>query len=120
MYSASVLNLDPAAETARIVDAMRSSVIATLRRRGAVVGISGGIDSSVVAALCARAFGSERVLALIMPERHSSTDSLRLGKLLAETFGIATMTEDIAPVLESAGCYRLQEEAIRSVVPAYG
>jgi NAD+ synthase len=120
MYTASVLNLDPAAETGRIVEAMRAFVSGTLRRRGAVVGISGGVDSSVVAALCARAFGPGRVLGLFMPERHSSGDSLRLGTLLAETFGIATVTEDIAPLLESAGCYRLQDEAIRSAVPEYG
>jgi NAD+ synthase len=120
MYSSSILELDPAAEVARIVAAMQAFVSGALRRRGAVVGISGGIDSSVVAALCARAFGAERVLGLLMPERHSSGDSQRLGELLAATVGIATVTEDIAPVLESAGCYRLQEEAIRSIVPEYG
>jgi len=120
MYSPSILEVDAAAETGRIVEAMRAFVSGTLRRRGAVVGISGGIDSSVVAALCARAFGPERVLGLIMPERHSSGDSSRLAEALAATVGIATLTEDIAPVLESAGCYRRQDEAIRSVVPEYG
>jgi len=120
MYSPSILEVDAAAETGRIVEAMRAFVSGTLRRRGAVVGISGGIDSSVVAALCARAFGPERVLGLIMPERHSSGDSSRLAETLAATVGIATLTEDIAPVLESAGCYRRQDEAIRSVVPEYG
>jgi NAD+ synthase len=120
MYSSSILDIDPAAETGRIVEAMQAFVSRTLRRRGAVVGISGGIDSSVVAALCARAFGPERVLGLIMPERHSSADSRRLGEMLAATVGIAAVTEDITPLLESAGCYRLQEEAIRSSVPEYG
>ena len=120
MYDASVLNLDPAAEAGRIVEAIRAFVSGPLRRRGAVVGISGGIDSAVVAALCTRALGPGRVLGLFMPERHSSGDSLRLGRLLADTLGIATVTEDIAPVLESAGCYRLQDEAIRSVVAGYG
>ncbi len=119
-YSSCVLNLDPAAETARIVEFMRAHVNGTLRRRGAVVGLSGGIDSSVVAALCARAFGKDRVLGLFMPEHHSSGDSLRLGQTLAETLGIEALIEDIAPALESAGCYRRQEEAIRSVVPEYG
>ena len=120
MYSSSVLNLDPAAEVGRIVEATRAFVTVTLRRRGAVVGISGGIDSSVVAALCALAFGPERVVGLLMPERHSSGDSLRLGQLVADTVGIATVTEDISALLESAGCYRHQDEAIRSVVPEYG
>lgn len=116
-YSSCVLNLDPAAETARIVEFMRAHVAGTLRRRGAVVGLSGGIDSSVVAALCVRAFGKDRVLGLFMPEHHSSDDSLRLGRELAETLGIDALIEDIAPALESAGCYRRQEEAIRTIVP---
>src|SRR4051812_6874381 len=72
MFSSSVLKLDPAAETARIVESIRAQVLGTLRRRGAVVGLSGGIDSSVVAALSVRALGKEKVLGLFMPEHHSS------------------------------------------------
>jgi NAD+ synthase len=120
MFSASVLNIDPAVETARIVEFMRAHVLGTLRRRGAVVGISGGVDSSVVAALCVRAFGKDKVLGLFMPEHHSSDDSLRLGQLLAESLGIEAVLENIAPALEGAGCYRRQDEAIRSIVPEYG
>jgi NAD+ synthase len=120
VFSASALTLDAAAETDRIVETIRSQVLGTLRRRGAVVGISGGIDSSVVAALCARAFGRERMLGLFMPERDSSDDALRLGRALTEALGIDAIVEDIAPALEGAGCYRRQEEAIRLVVPEYG
>jgi NAD+ synthase len=120
VFSASVLTLDAAAETDRIVETIRSQVLGTLRRRGAVVGISGGIDSSVVAALCARAFGRDRMLGLFMPERDSSDDALRLGHALTEALGIDAIVEDIAPALEGAGCYRRQEEAIRQVVPDYG
>src|SRR4051794_283723 len=120
MFSSSVLTIDPAAETARIVEALRTQVRGTLRRRGAVVGLSGGIDSSVVAALCVRALGKEKVLGLFMPERDSSDDSLRLGKSVADTLGIASALEDITPGLEGAGCYDRQVEAVRSLVPEYG
>jgi NAD+ synthase len=120
VFSATVLTLDAAAETDRILETIRSQVLGALRRRGAVVGISGGIDSSVVAALCARAFGRERMLGLFMPERDSSDDALRLGRALTEGLGIDAIVEDIAPALEGAGCYRRQEEAIRQVVPEYG
>jgi NAD+ synthase len=120
VFSASVLTLDAAAETDRIVETIRPQVLGTLRRRGAVVGISGGIDSSVVAALCVRAFGRDRMLGLFMPERDSSDDALRLGRALTEALGIDAVVEDIAPALEGAGCYRRQEEAIRQVVPEYG
>ena len=119
-FSTSALHIDPAAETGRIVDAVRDQVLRQLRRKGVVVGISGGIDSSVVAALCARALGPERVLGLLMPERDSSPDSLELGRMLAEHLGIETVLEDIADTLDAAGCYRRRDEAIRTVFPEYG
>jgi NAD+ synthase len=84
-----------------------------------VVGISGGVDSSVVAALCARALGNKRVLGVLMPERECSDDSRRLGNVLAEFLGIRTVLEDITPVLEAAGCYRRRDDAIRSLVPEF-
>jgi NAD+ synthase len=120
MIARSVLELDAAAEAERIARSLRETVLGRLRRRGAVLGLSGGVDSSVVAALCVRAFGRERVLGLLMPERDSSPDALRLGRLLAESLGIETLVEDVAPALEALGCYRRQTEAIQSLVPAYG
>jgi NAD+ synthase len=121
MFDKSVLVLDAPAALERISQAIREQVLGCLKRRGAVVGLSGGVDSSVVAALCARALGAERVLAIFMPERDSSSDSLRLGRLAAQAAGISTtVVEDIAPALEGAGCYARQEEAIRVVHPDYG
>jgi NAD+ synthase len=120
MFNKDVLKLDPVAEVDRITGILREQVLGQLRRRGAVVGISGGIDSSVVAALCARAFGKEKVLGLFMPEHHTSDDALMLGRMLADRIGIEAIVEDIAPGLEGLGCYRRQEEAIRMVVPEYG
>ena len=119
MFDKRVLRLDPAAEVARISNALCDQVLALFRRRGAVVGISGGVDSAVVAALCARAFGRDRVLGLLMPERDCSPDALRLGKTVAENLGIKTLVEDIGPALEALGCYGRQAEAIRRVVPEY-
>jgi NAD+ synthase len=120
MFNKDALKLDASAEVDRITGILREQVLGQLRRRGAVVGISGGIDSSVVAALCVRAFGNEKVLGLFMPEHHSSDDALMLGRMLTEHFGIEAIVEDIAPALEGLGCYRRQEEAIRMIVPEYG
>lgn len=117
---AAALDLDPAREVERIAAAIRYQVGRECRRKGAVVGLSGGIDSSVSAALCARALGPQRVVGLFMPEHDSSPDSLQLGRILAEHFGIASELEDIGPVVEAAGCYRRRDEAIRSVFPEYG
>lgn len=119
-FSTGTLVLDARAEVDRIVQILREQVFGTLRRRGVVIGLSGGIDSSVVASLCARAFGSDKVLGIFMPERHSSGDSLRLGRSVAAQLGIDTILEDIAPALEAVGAYRRQIEAIQTVVPQYG
>jgi len=116
---ADVLRLDPEAEIGAITASIREAVLRTLHRKGAVVSVSGGIDSALCAALSARALGPENVLVLFSPERDSSPESLRLGKLLAEKFGIPSQTEDIAPILEAAGCYRYQRQAVRMVVPEY-
>lgn len=117
--SRDVLRLSPASETARIAASIEDSVFKQLRRKGAVVAISGGIDSSVVAALCVRALGSGRVLALMLPEAESSSDSLRLGRRLAESLGIRSVVEDITPLLRGAGCYERRDASIRLVDPEY-
>lgn len=114
------LRIDAEAETARIVEAIRTQVLRRLKRRGAVLGLSGGIDSSVTVALCARALGPDKVLALLMPEQDSDPDSLRLGRLMAETASVAAVTEDIAPILVGAGCYQRRDAFIRTVVPEFG
>ena len=110
---------DPEATVTQIVDGLRRAVRG-FRRRGAVVGLSGGVDSSVVAALAVRAFGPDGVLGLLMPERDSSADTLELSTLAAEAFGMKTVLEDISEVLDALGCYRRRDEAIREVVPEFG
>jgi NAD+ synthase len=119
-FTAEWLVLDAEAEVARIVEAVRRQVGNRLKRRGAVLGLSGGIDSSVTVALMARAFGPERVLGLFMPEQDSEDESLTLGRHVAATFGVPTELEDIGPSLAAQGCYRRRDEAIRRLVPEYG
>lgn len=120
MLSPDTLKLDAAAAATEIEQAIREQVLGTLRRRGAVVGLSGGIDSSVVTTLCARALGRERVLALLMPERDSGDTGLALGRALGAWLGVETLVEDIGPILMAAGCYERQAAAIRMVFPEYG
>ena len=114
-----LLKIDPAVASARAEASIRDVVYSQFKRKGAVVAISGGVDSSVVAALCARALGKDRVLGLLLPESDSSPDSLRLANVLAESLGIRTEVEDIAPILTAAGCYRRRDDAIRKVVPEF-
>jgi NAD+ synthase len=119
VFSADILKLDAAGVVDRIVESIRRLVLQELRRKGAVLGLSGGIDSSVVAALSVRALGADRVLGLLMPERDSSEDSLILGQAVGDHLGIKTMVEDITPLLDGAGCYRRRDEMIRKVIPHY-
>jgi len=114
------LVIDAEAEIERIVSAMRSQLRTQLRRRGLVLGLSGGIDSSVCAALAARAVGPERVLALFMPENDSDPESLSLGRRVADGFGIGAVVEDIGPSLAAMGCYERRDGFIRQLVPEFG
>ena len=113
------LAIDAEAEVDRITAALREYG-ARNRRRGAVLGVSGGIDSSVVAALCVEAFGPERVFALHMPERESSSDTLGFSRSLTDWLGVDSLVEDLTEILTAAGAYERRDAAIRRVVPEYG
>jgi NAD+ synthase len=113
------LAIDAEAEVARI----RATLVEYLsrsRRRGAVVAVSGGIDSSVVAAVCVAALGRERVFALHLPERESADETVGLSQLLADSLGIESELHDISPILQATGCYQRRDDAIRMVCPDYG
>ena len=115
-----VLTLDCAAETQKIQSGIQLIIAKKLKKRGAVVGLSGGIDSSVTVGLCQKALGKDRVVALLMPERHSSEDTLDLSRSVADHFGVQVIHEDITPILEALGFYQRYDAAISSVIPGYG
>jgi NAD+ synthase len=114
------LHLDTRQTIEQATRSIQHQVRTVLRRRGAVIAVSGGIDSSVCAALCTKALGAENVLALSLPERDSSNESKLLGQQLAQALGIKLHTEDITSILSGARCYELQLEALRQVFPDYG
>ncbi len=115
-----LLRLDVTGEVEKIAHHIRETVLTRFKRKGAIVAVSGGIDSSVVASLCVKALGPENVIVLFLPETDSSGESLRLGKMLADQLGVRSFEENISAILEGAGCYRRRDEAIRAVVPEFG
>ena len=119
-FSKDLLSLDAKLETDYIINLLKTSIHKTLRRKGAIVGISGGIDSSVVVALCVRALGPENVLGIILPEKESSPESKELALRLAKKLKIQTVEEDITGVLEGARCYERRNEAMSKLFPGFG
>jgi len=99
------LTIDPDA-VARAAEAFIREQVEELERDGVVLGVSGGIDSSVSATLAARALGADRVLGLLLPERDSSAHSLDDGRLLMEHLGTPHEVIDLTPSLAEIGIYR--------------
>ena len=115
-----MMGFDAHRESERLTTAIGGGIRQTLHRRGAVVGVSGGVDSAVVLALCVRALGASRVLAVLLPERESSPESAVLASAWAEKLGVEVVLEDITQALEGAGGYARRDRAIRQIFPEYG
>ncbi|HXU80596.1 MAG TPA: 7-cyano-7-deazaguanine synthase, partial [Polyangia bacterium] len=111
----SVLALDAARETGEIAERLRELVLRDLRKRGVVVAVSGGVDSSVCLALAVQAFGPQKVLALLLPERESSSSSLTLGRAVTEQLGVKTIVHELTAALEGLGAYQARDQAIRQL-----
>ena len=119
-FSSKNLLIDTKRETARIVDRLRYLMRNKLKRRGLIVGLSGGIDSSVTCALAAKAFGPKKVFGLHMPERDSSEETLSMSRMVSSHFGIESAHEDITGILEALKFYTRYNNAVRGVIPEYG
>jgi len=114
-----LLAIDPATESTRVIALLQDQVRKVMRRQGGVVGVSGGVDSSVVLALCVRAFGPERVAAVMMPEKDSDPETEKFSRMVAQHFGVDPVLENISPVLEGFRCYQRRDEAVRRLFPEY-
>ena len=119
-FSAEHLKLDGEKEVDKICRTLRDMLARTFKKQGLVVALSGGIDSSVVGALCVRAVGKERVFGLLMPEQDSSEATRKLSRRFVQHLGIDHNETDITGMLDAVGCYRHRDEAIRQVIPEYG
>ena len=114
-----ILALDSAHEVERIVERLRHDIFQVLKRKGGVLGVSGGVDSAVVLALAVQALEPKRLVALLLPERESSPESLLLGREVCRQFGVTPLVEDMSEPLYGFGSYRRRDAAVKEVFPEY-
>jgi NAD+ synthase len=117
-FDKDILTIHPEDETDRICAFIQRQVKA-LKREGAVIGLSGGVDSAVSSALCVRALGKENVLGLLLPEKESNPISAEYASKHAAAFGIKTITDDITPALAGFGTYDRRDNVIREIFPEF-
>jgi NAD+ synthase len=120
LFARDVLSIDAAATVEQVRTSMTRALARDLRRRGLVLGVSGGVDSAVCLALAVDAVGPDRVVALLMPEADSDPESRARAQRLCDSLDVPTVVEDIAPALVALGCYQRRDAAIRRVFPDYG
>ncbi len=113
------INIDVKEETSRIKEFIKNTIHNSLKKRGAVIGLSGGIDSSVVTALCVEALGRDKVIAVLMPEKDSSPESAEFALKIINKYGISYFVEDMTEAVQGLGCYRRRDEAVMKIFPEY-
>jgi NAD+ synthase len=105
--------------TDRIALKIKNDIFFTIRKRGAVIGISGGLDSSVTLALSAKALGPDKVLGVMLPEKDSSSESKTFAQMLAAKFSVEAIEENITGALDGFYCYKRRDEAVARIFPEY-
>ena len=118
-FSKAILDIAPSSEISRISDFIREMTFKKFKRKGAVIGLSGGIDSAVVAELCVRALGKENVLGLFLPEKESNPISLEYGQKQAQKMDIESIAVDITEYLESLNVYKKRNAVIKGIFPEF-
>lgn len=106
-------------ESRKIEGFIRQQVFSEFKKRGVVVGLSGGVDSSVTATLCVRALGPDKVLGVILPEKESHPSSSRCARIVAKRLGIKVIKRDITSILKAFGAYAIREEIVKKRIPHF-
>jgi len=114
-----VLDLDYEKEADRICEFLRDTLRTKLKRRGLVVAVSGGIDSTCSAALAVRALGKNKVFCLRLPEQDSTKETGDRSQILVNHLGVKYETMNIAQTLDAIGCYQWRDNAIKKLFPSY-
>ncbi len=118
-YTRDLILINPEEEAKKIIEDIRYAVSHVLKKRGAVIGVSGGVDSSVCLALTATALGSDKVIAVMLPEKESSGENIPLVNKLLEKYKVESVIENLTGALGGFGCYERRDEAVKQIFPEY-
>jgi len=117
-FNLDVLKIDPGQELALLSEFIVDQVSA-FRKKGVIVGLSGGIDSACIAAVAVHALGKEKVAGLILPESESNPISSEYARKHAQALGIEHREIDITATVDSIVAYKWRDEFIQKMIPEY-
>ncbi|MBD3321401.1 MAG: NAD(+) synthase [Chitinivibrionales bacterium] len=118
-FDPDVLTIAPEKELQKLSQFIIEQTARVYRRKGAVVGLSGGIDSAVIAAVCVHALSKDKVVGLVLPEKETNPVSCRFACAHAEAMGIEHKIVDITDTVASVFSYEERDSFIQSLVPEY-
>jgi len=117
-FNLDVLKIDPVQELEELSEFIVGQVNA-FRRKGVIVGLSGGIDSACIAAVAVHALGKEKVVGLILPESESNPISSEYATKHAMALGIEHRQIDVTATVDSVVQYKWRDEFIQNMIPEY-
>jgi NAD+ synthase len=118
-FNLDVLKIDPVQELDRLSEFITDQVKAVYRRKGVVVGLSGGIDSACIAAVAVHTLGKDKVIGLVLPEAESNPISSEYAIKHAQALGIEHRQIDITPTVDSIVKYKWRDDFLQKMIPEY-
>jgi len=118
-FNLDVLKIDPAQQLEKLSLFIVEQMNVVFRRKGVIVGLSGGIDSACIAAIAVHAVGKEKVVGLVLPEKESNPISSEYAIKHAQALGIEHRQVDITPTVDSIVHYQWRDEFMQKLIPEY-
>lgn len=119
IFNRDVLKIDPAEQLEKLSKFIVQQLTVAFRRKGIIVGMSGGVDSSCMAAIAVHAIGKAKVMGLVLPEVETNPVSSEYAIKHAKALGIEHREIDITSIVNSVVPYQWRDTFIQGLVPEY-